>query len=60
MHFKGIDISNKYLPKQAISIFARSDWLRNSRYPRLLVDFEKEVKMTGSARAKNRKKKFTL
>ena len=32
---------------------------RNSRYPRLLVDFEAEVKMTGSARAKNRKK-FTL
>ena len=30
---------------------------RNSRYPRLLVDFEVEVKITGSARAKNRKKK---
>ena len=28
---------------------------RNSRYPKLLVDFEAEVKMTGSARAKNTK-----
>ena len=28
---------------------------RNSRCPRLLVDFEAEVKMTGSERVKNRK-----
>ena len=31
----------------------------NLRYPRLLVEFEAEIKMTGSALAKNRKK-FTL
>ena len=33
---------------------------RNSRYPRLLVDFEAEVKMTGSARAKNRKNTYIV
>ena len=33
---------------------------RNSRYPRLLVDFEAEVKMTGSARAKNGKKVYIV
>ena len=32
---------------------------RNLRYPKLLVDFQAKVKMTGSARAKN-KKGFTL
>ena len=31
---------------------------RSSRYPRLLVDFAAEVKLTGSARAKNRKKVY--
>ena len=33
---------------------------RNLRYPRLLVDFEAEVKMTGSVHAKNRKKNVVI
>ena len=32
----------------------------NSQYPRLLVDFQAEVKMTGSAHDKNRKKVYIV
>ena len=38
--------SNQYTFSQALI------GSRNLQYPRLLVDFEAEVKMTGSARAK--------
>ena len=38
-------------------MFANS---RNSQYPRLLVNFKAEVKMTGSVHAKNRKKVYKI
>ena len=46
--------SNRYLFSRALIGF------RYSRYPRLLVDFEAEVKMTESTRSKNRKKVYIL
>ena len=46
--------SNQYLFSRALI------GSHNSQYPRLLVNFEEEVKMTGSPRAKNREKAYIV